>query len=93
MSQLFPYEIYFESYADNMVFIDIDDASLNEIGQWPWPRQTIAKIFNEVNLKNPLVVGVDILFAEKDRYSADNMADFFNINTKQLKKALFFLLL
>jgi adenylate cyclase len=83
MSQLFPYEIYFESYADNMVFIDIDDASLNEIGQWPWPRQTIAKIFNEVNLKNPLVVGVDILFAEKDRYSADNMADFFNINTKQ----------
>ncbi len=83
VSELFPYDQVFESYADNMLFIDIDDESLNQIGQWPWPRQTMADIFSKINSQNPLIVGVDILFAEKDRYSAKNMAQFYGFNEQR----------
>ena len=83
MSELFPYDQAFESYADNMLFIDIDDESLNQIGQWPWPRQTMADIFKKINDQKPLIVGVDILFAEKDRYSAKNMANFYGFNEQK----------
>lgn len=65
-----------------MVFIDIDDASLNQIGQWPWPRQTIAEILKKINQQSPLVVGMDILFAERDRYAAENISKFL-ISTKK----------
>ena len=83
LSQSFPYEEAFGSYADRMLFIDIDDEALNKIGQWPWPRQKISEIFNAINLQNPAVVGVDILFAEKDRYASENIAGFFGIQEEE----------
>lgn len=85
LSEMYPYEKYFDSFAEKMIFVDIDDESLNQEGQWPWPRQKISEIFNQINSQNPLVVGVDILFAEKDRYAAENMAKFYQINTQDLK--------
>ena len=44
LSQSFPYEEVFASYADRMLFVDIDDEALNKIGQWPWPRQKILRV-------------------------------------------------
>ena len=85
LSEMYPYEKFFDSFAEKMIFVDIDDESLNQEGQWPWPRQKISEIFNQINSHNPLVVGVDILFAEKDRYAAENMARFYQINTQDLK--------
>ena len=85
LSEMYPYEKFFDSFAEKMIFVDIDDESLNQEGQWPWPRQKISEIFNQINSQNPLVVGVDILFAEKDRYAAENMARFYQINTQDLK--------
>ena len=79
LNESFPYEQMFDSYSDQMVFIDIDDEALNKVGQWPWPRQKIAEIFKMINQQQPTVIGVDILFAEKDRYAADNMSTFFEI--------------
>ena len=29
---------------DPIIIIDIDDESLNKIGQWPWSRDTLAKL-------------------------------------------------
>ncbi|MCW8916351.1 MAG: adenylate/guanylate cyclase domain-containing protein [Magnetovibrio sp.] len=53
---------------DRMVtIIDIDERSLQEIGQWPWSRKTVAQML--VNLHN-MGVGVtafDIVFSEPDR--------------------------
>ncbi len=84
LTQSFPYDEVFQSYAEEMLFIDIDEKSLNEIGQWPWPRQTMANIFKEIDKKQPLVVGVDIIFSENDRYASKNLAEFFNIDETEL---------
>src|SRR5919112_2446894 len=49
--------------------IDIDEASLKELGQWPWPRGVIAKLIDRLREAGASVVGFDIAFAEADRTS------------------------
>ena len=57
--------------ARQMVFVDIDEASLATFGQWPWPRQYMAVMLQNIGLAEPLAIGVDILMSERDRFNAD----------------------
>lgn len=49
--------------------IDIDDNSLNKIGQWPWPRTIVAKMVDRLAAAGAAVIAFDIDFAEPDRTS------------------------
>ncbi|MGE0258501.1 MAG: CHASE2 domain-containing protein [Alphaproteobacteria bacterium] len=49
--------------------VDIDDASLKELGQWPWPRGMIAKLIDRLREAGASIIGFDIDFAEPDRTS------------------------
>jgi len=49
--------------------VDIDDASLERLGQWPWPRTMIAELIDRLNKAGAAVVGLDIILAEPDRTS------------------------
>ncbi len=53
------------------VIVDIDEKSLREIGQWPWPRTVLADLFQKSKASGMLVLGLDVLFAEKDRTSPE----------------------
>jgi adenylate cyclase len=50
--------------------VDIDDASLSKIGQWPWPRGLVAELLGKLREAGAVVVAFDIDFAEPDRISA-----------------------
>ena len=52
-----------------VVIADIDEASLKEIGQWPWPRTVIADLVTRLREYGAVAVGFDIVFAEPDRMS------------------------
>ena len=56
------------------VIIAVDDASLARIGQWPWPRSTVARLIERVTARQPAAIGVDIIFAEPDRLSPERIA-------------------
>lgn len=56
------------------VIVDIDEKSLEEIGQWPWPRTVLAELFKKCAESGMLVLGLDILFAEPDRTSPNLIA-------------------
>jgi len=58
----------------NVVIIDIDDNSINEIGQWPWSRNTMAELINSLNTLSPAVIGSTIIFSESDRTSPSNFS-------------------
>ena len=58
-----------------VVIVDIDEASLKEIGQWPWPRDTLAQMLDNLTKLGVLSVGFDIVFAEPDRLSVSLVAD------------------
>jgi adenylate cyclase len=52
-----------------VVIADIDEASLKEIGQWPWPRTVVADLITRLREAGAVAVGFDIVFAEPDRMS------------------------
>ena len=51
------------------VIIDIDEKSLRQYGQWPWPRYQVAILIDKLRELGALSIGLDILFAESDRTS------------------------
>ena len=51
----------------------IDDESLRRVGQWPWSRATMAQIMDRLTGAGA-AVALDILLAEPDRTSPQNMA-------------------
>jgi adenylate cyclase len=51
--------------------IDIDDASLARLGQWPWPRPIIATMVEKLTAAGAAAIAFDIVFAERDRSSPD----------------------
>jgi adenylate cyclase len=51
------------------VIVDIDEKSLQQYGQWPWPRYRIALLLDKLREQGALSIGLDMLFAEEDRAS------------------------
>jgi adenylate cyclase len=52
-----------------VAIVDIDDKSLARYGQWPWPRTLVAQLVGRIAEGHPRVLGIDIVFAERDRLS------------------------
>jgi CHASE2 domain-containing sensor protein len=48
--------------------VDIDEASLKEFGQWPWPRDRMAKLVDRLSAMGASAIAFDILFSEPDRF-------------------------
>jgi len=55
--------------ARPVVIVDIDEASLRGLGQWPWPRTVIADLITRLRDLGAVAIGFDIVFAEPDRMS------------------------
>lgn len=52
---------------ERIVIIDIDEASLERVGHWPWGRDKMARFARELfERQQAAVVGFDIVFAEPD---------------------------
>ena len=49
-----------------IVIIEIDDASLGEIGRWPWSRAIHATALARIAAGQPAAVGLDLILAEPD---------------------------
>lgn len=49
--------------------VNIDDESLARLGQWPWPRTTLAELVSRLQKLGVAVVALDIVLAEADRTS------------------------
>ena len=58
-----------EQTSRPVVIVDIDEDSLKEIGQWPWPRTTVADLITKITDLGAVAIGFDIIFAEPDRMS------------------------
>ncbi len=54
--------------------IDIDEPSLAEIGQWPWPRDRLARLTDRLTELGAAAIGFDVLFPEPDRMSPARIA-------------------
>ncbi len=50
-----------------VAIVVVDEASLATHGQWPWPRDTIARLVSALRDAGAASIGFDILFSEPDR--------------------------
>ncbi len=55
--------------------VDIDEASIRQFGQWPWPRTEIARLIQQLGSAGASVVALDIVFSEPDRTSPAQIAE------------------
>jgi class 3 adenylate cyclase len=57
--------------SDRIVHLDIDDNTLAQVGRWPWHRDVMAEILEEVRRTEPKVLAMDVLFAEPEEIAYD----------------------
>ena len=50
-----------------VVFVDIDEASLARLGQFPWPRSVFADLVDNMTGYGSAAIAFDILYTEADR--------------------------
>ncbi|MFK2822033.1 CHASE2 domain-containing protein [Arcobacter sp. YIC-80] len=65
--------------SNNVVIVDIDEHSLQELGQWPWPRNKISKILKNLTDAGVTIIGFDVVFAEEDNSSPHKVLKQLNI--------------
>src|SRR6478609_461839 len=63
--------------ARPVTIVDIDEASLAKLGQWPWPRTRIADMVANLTRLGAVVIAFDVIFSEPDRLNPEAAADTF----------------
>jgi adenylate cyclase len=67
-----------------VVIATIDEKSLSELGRWPWPRTTLARLVDRLKQNGAKAVGFDIVFSEPDENSSIKAIDELS---KEVKKS------
>ena len=52
--------------------VTIDEKSIEKYGQWPWKRDVLAKIINDLRRDGAGIIMIPILFSEEDRLGGDD---------------------
>ncbi len=60
--------------------IDIDNDTLARFGQWPWSRTKVAELVTQLKAMGASAIGFDVVFAEMDRTSPQNIAQLWQQN-------------
>jgi len=58
-----------------VLVVDIDDAGLQQLGQWPWPRDLVAQMVDRLHGFGAAAIALDILLSEPDRTSPAQLAE------------------
>ena len=62
--------------ADDIVIVAIDEATLRELGRWPWSRAVHAALLARLQHEQPKAVAFDVIFAEPDLQHPQDDAEF-----------------
>ena len=71
-----------EYVGSPVIIADLDDETLARYGQWPWPRTQVASLIDKLAEKNAAAIALDIVFAEPDRTSPNNILKLWKDSTE-----------
>lgn len=60
--------------AQTVAVVEIDEASLKAVGQWPWPRNQLADLIAAIARYQPVAIGLDMFMPEVDQTSPEQVA-------------------
>lgn len=55
----------------DIVVLEIDNASIAQLGRWPWPRSVHARLLEQIAKAKPAAVIYDVLFTEANQEDAE----------------------
>ena len=58
--------------SNDIVVVEIDERAIEQYGQWPWNRKTIADIIWQLRQAGAGIIVLPVLFSEPDRLGGDN---------------------
>jgi adenylate cyclase len=73
------YDVFLRSLGgpaapSRVVVVDVDERSLAEFGQWPWPRPRVAALVERLRGLGAVAIGLDMFFPEPDRTAPEFVA-------------------
>jgi len=68
--------------------VEIDQKSLKELGQWPWPRNLLARLVRIIQRAEPAAIGLNILMPEADALSPERLLAQSQVEDRALAEAL-----
>jgi adenylate cyclase len=71
-----------------VMVVAIDQPSIAELGQWPWPRTQLARLVDLIGSAAPAAIGIAILMPEPDAQSPEQIANHTRIADPALADAL-----
>lgn len=60
--------------AQPVTIVAIDEQSLAQLGQWPWPRHQLARLIDTLARHRPAAIGLDMYMPERDQTSPGQVA-------------------
>jgi adenylate cyclase len=64
-----------EPVQNNIYTVNIDEASIERYGQWPWPRGEYASLIEDLYERGAGLVVFNILMSEPDRFDQDHIME------------------
>ncbi len=71
-----------------VVIVDVDEKSLAQLGQWPWPRASVASLINQLRSDGASAIAFDVVFAEPDRSLSIDTGRLLSLPVADLRAAL-----
>ena len=75
-TRLNTFDQYIKSLPDkesNVIMLSIDEATLEKLGQYPFPRHTYAQMISDLRNANAGMIAFTIMFPEPDRFGGDEV--------------------
>ena len=66
--------------SEEIIIVDIDEKSLETLGQWPWERNIVSKMIQNLSDAKAGIIGLDIIFSEADKSSPHRFAQEFHLS-------------
>jgi len=77
--------IFEEDFSTNkVVIVDIDEKSIEKIGQFPWRRDIYSTILENLNSAEVSAIAFDIFFSEEDTQNPVKIFKEFNLNSENI---------
>jgi len=57
--------------SEELLIVDLGEPSMQQNGQWPWPRQTLAQLIEKLRQEGAAAIVLAVFFPEADRMGGD----------------------
>ena len=71
-----------------VVVVEIDEYTLHQVGEWPWPRTKLAELVQRIAESGAVAIGLDMILSEPDQTSPEALIPRLGADQREVIAAL-----